>query len=206
MANVRTYIDGFNLYHAIAALKDNTLKWLNLVELSKGLARQGDNLEQVHFFTAILNWDHKKQQRHRNYIAALRATGVFVHEGEFKTNDRKCWAMDRFCSVREEKQTDVAIAVKMVADAMNGGLERAILVTADTDQIPTVKLVEQMLGIPVAVRFPPNRASNARDLGNQVADKREISVGLLRACRFPKDVHDASGKKVASMPSLYENP
>lgn len=203
MATIRAYIDGFNLYHAIDAIGNHRLKWINLIQLSRSLIRQDDILDEVHFFTAILNWNHQKQQRHRNYLAALTAIGVKIHEGNFKKANKKCWQMDRFCSMREEKQTDVAIAVKMVADAVESKFEKALLITADSDQIPTVRYVQQTLGKPVLLRFPPNRKSHSRDLGNYTSDRREITVGLINSCRLPRNIYDASGQHVASMPALY---
>jgi hypothetical protein len=39
MPRVITYIDGFNLYHAVDDLKDQSLKWLDLWALSASLLR-----------------------------------------------------------------------------------------------------------------------------------------------------------------------
>ena len=53
MPVVRVYIDGFNLYHAIEKTERIELKWLNLWNLSRGLLRPGEDLDEVHFFTAV---------------------------------------------------------------------------------------------------------------------------------------------------------
>jgi len=37
---VSVYVDGFNLYHAIDDLKNNTLKWLNLALLGQNLLQK----------------------------------------------------------------------------------------------------------------------------------------------------------------------
>jgi hypothetical protein len=108
------YIDAFNMYHAIDALGDNTLKWINMLHLSETFLWPGERLDRVNFFTAVLNWDYEKQQRHRNYLAALRAVNVVVHEANFKTSSRICPEFGHRCKFKEEEQTDVAMAVTLV--------------------------------------------------------------------------------------------
>ena len=72
MLNVIVYIDGFNLYHAIADLGIQRLKWINLWDLSKSFLREGESLSAVNFYTAVLNWDPEKQKRHQNFIKAQK--------------------------------------------------------------------------------------------------------------------------------------
>jgi uncharacterized LabA/DUF88 family protein len=200
---VRVYIDAFNMYHAIDALGDHTLKWVNLRRLSEGFLRPGEVLTEVNFFTAVLNWNQEKQRRHRNYIAALEAVGVRIHEANFKAATRICPQFGHQCKFREEKQTDVAIAVKLVSDALSGEVDRAILVTADSDQIPAARLVKSLPGVTLSLVFPPNRASHARELGAIIPDRRELTEGRLRNCPLPRTVFDSNGKPVAHMPALY---
>jgi hypothetical protein len=200
---VCVYIDAFNMYHAIDALGDHTLKWVNLRKLSEGFLRPGEVLSDVHFFTAVLNWNHEKQLRHRNYLAALRAVGVTVHEANFKTAIRVCPRFSHKCKFREEQQTDVAIAVKLVADALLGVIDRAILVTADSDQIPAARFVQNLPNVSLSLVFPPDRKSHARELGSIIPDRLELTEGRLRNCPLPRTVFDSTGKPVARMPAMY---
>ena len=94
---VRVYIDGFNLYHAIASLNIPDLKWLNFWALSQSFLRQGEILDEVNLFTAVLTWNHDKQQRHVNFLKACRAVGVRVHEANFKQSHRLCTEKERRC-------------------------------------------------------------------------------------------------------------
>ena len=203
---VRVYIDGFKLYHAICTFHDDRLKWINFFKLSESFLRQGERLDQVNFFTAVLNWNHEKQKRHRNFLEACKAVGVNVHEATFKQSTRFCADMDRHCRFYEEKQTDVGIAVRLVADALQRRFERAILITADSDQIPTARFVANLDHCSLSLRYPPGRQTHARDLGNIVRDRKEISVGHLRTCQLPRDVRDRSGRVRATMPALYRRP
>src|SRR5215217_4061939 len=110
---MNVYVDGFNLYHAIEALDDHRLKWINLKELGRSFVKPGEELNRVIFFTAVLTWNKDKQQRHKIFIAAQKAIGVDVVESNFRKMSRHCRIMDRYCARHEEKQTDVAIAATM---------------------------------------------------------------------------------------------
>ena len=200
---VRVYIDGFNLYHAIAGLKDQRLKWLNFWKLSEALLRDGEILHQVNFFTAVLTWNRGKQRRHVNFLHACRAVGVTVHEANFKQAHKLCLTYSRQCQFFEEKQTDVAIAVTMVSDALAGRVDRAILITADSDQVPTAKFMAQIPAIKLTLVFPPGRKATARELSKIVLDRHELSAGRLLTCQLPRNVCDRRGKVVATMPALY---
>lgn len=199
--HVRAYIDGFNLYHAIADLNRPVLKWLNQAKLCQSLLETGETLDQANFFTAVWFFDRDKQQRHVNYLAALRATGVEVHEGNFKRSSKFCHDYQRYCRFREEKQTDVSIAIRLVRDALEKKIDTAMLITADTDQIPTVELV-QGLGVPVRIILPPGRASEAKDLAKRAAECRELSWEHLSAYPLPRSVK-SGGRTVATMPASY---
>jgi uncharacterized LabA/DUF88 family protein len=201
---VRVYIDGFNVYHAIDALQRPKLKWLNHRRLAESFVRSGERLDEVHFFTAVLRWDQAKQQRHVNYLAALRAVGVQIHESRFAKVDRRCRAFGKVCAFHEEKQTDVGIAVKMVTDAMAGKVDRLVLLTADSDQIPTAKFIKSLPKVSLTLIYPPNRGSHARELGNHIPDRYELTAGRLGTCIFPRTVKDASGKAVAFRPAAYD--
>lgn len=200
---VRFYIDGFNLYHAIEKLNKPRLKWLSIRALCQTFLCNNEILDEINFFTAIWKYDQAKQRRHENYLAALRATDIKVHEGHFKRPDKYCYTQNRYCRFREEKQTDVAIAVKLVGDAIARHMGRAVLLTADSDQIPVAKFVNGLDQIRLSLVYPPGRAKQARELGNYIPDRREITEGILRACPLPRTVHDADGNPVAFMPVIY---
>jgi uncharacterized LabA/DUF88 family protein len=132
---VNVYVDGFNLYHAIETLGDHRLKWINLWSLGFSFIRPRETLNRVVYFTARLTWNEEKQQRHAIYIAAQKACGVEVVESNFRKAFKHCKSGNRYCHRYEEKQTDVAIAVSVLTDALKDDFRRAILITADSDQV-----------------------------------------------------------------------
>jgi uncharacterized LabA/DUF88 family protein len=203
-SKLMVYIDGFNLYHAIDALNINYLKWLNLQTLARGYVKPGEELVATYFFTAVLKWNPDKTARHKTFIKALRAVGVEVIESNFKKSKRHCRATDRYCDFYEEKQTDVAFAVTLVRDAFLHRFDRAILITADSDQIPAVRLIKETFPEKrLTLVAPPGRLASARDLGNHISDRSELSAGRLATCLLPRDVLSPTGAKIVTMPTAY---
>lgn len=202
---VCVYVDGFNLYHAVAVMNDQRLKWLNFHSLAESFLRPNESLVRVYFFTAILKWDPPKQIRHKNFIAAQADVGVEIVEANFKRVRKHCHAMQQWCKHYEEKQTDVAIATTLLEDAISGDVDRAILITADSDQVPLVKSIRRLFPrIRITLSAPPGRADLARELGGVVHERKPLTLGRLHAHRLPRDVKNAKGKTVASMPALYQ--
>lgn len=204
MTIVRVYVDGFNVYHAIEKQGDPRLKWLNYWQLAQSLLRKGETLDDVNFFTAVWRFETLKQKRHENFIAALEAYGVKVHQGEFAKPNKWCATHERYCKFREEKQTDVGIAVKMLLDASDGQQQRMILVTADSDQIPTAKALNGMGHVSLTLAFPPGRSKEARELGMLIPDRFELKKQRLLTNQLPRNV-ERDGKVVATMPALYRH-
>ena len=96
------YIDGFNLYHAIDDLgkfdprRPNVrpnpkphLKWLNLWSLCQGLARPGEAIVEVNYFSAYAGWLQGAQKRHFEYVKALEHVGVNCVMGHFKSKPER---------------------------------------------------------------------------------------------------------------------
>lgn len=202
MTLLRIYIDGFNLYHAIDKLGEPELKWINFQTVAKALIRPGETLDTIHFFTAVWPYESTKQKRHENFIAAQEAYGVKVHRGKFSKPRRWCEKHERNCPFREEKQTDVAIALRMLGDALDGSDQRMILVTADSDQIPTATAIALLDNVKLTLAFPPGRSGEARELGNHIPDRFELTRQRLLTSKLPRTVMH-NGRAVAHMPSHY---
>lgn len=205
---VNAYIDGFNLYHALDSLNDDRVKWLDLMKLVTSLLREGETVGRVYYFTAVVTWDQGKRQRHTAYLKALRAVGVDVVESNFKKQPRYCFQNDRVCKFREEKKTDVAIAVSMLTDAFRKTCARSMLITSDSDQVPTVNAVRRANpDMVITLLLPPGESSGkARELSDlfNAKNRKELKKGLLERCLLPKDVYNKGGKREAIRPSKYD--
>lgn len=182
MRSAIVYIDGFNLYHAIDSLGNPSLKWLDLRALAESILRKDEVLREVKYFTAYATWRPDSYSKHRSYVAALEARGVNVILGQFKEKPRHCASCKHRWIGHEEKETDVQIAVHMVADAMSNLVDRVVLISADTDLAPPIKMIAQVRPqCEVFVAAPPKRLAKCRSLG----PKLEITAGRLRKCLLP---------------------
>ena len=182
MRSAIVYIDGFNLYHAIDALREPELKWLDLRALAESILRKDEVLREVKYFTAFATWRPDSFTKHRAYVSALEARGVHVILGQFKEKPRHCASCKYRWTGHEEKETDVQIAVHMVADAVTGSADRIVLISADTDLSPPIKMIASLRPeCEVFVAAPPKRLSKCRSLG----PKLEITAGRLRRCLLP---------------------
>lgn len=148
MARISCYIDGFNVYHAIddenraeRGAKSH-MKWLNLFSLMKEFTDPAVHVvETVNFFTAYPTWNPQKTERHKNYSAALKHAGATIIEGRFKTKTCFCKNCRTSYGGREEKESDVNIAMHLINDAHLNAFDEAFLVTNDSDLLGPVRLI-----------------------------------------------------------------
>ena len=197
---VTCYIDGFNLYHAIDALGEEHLKWLDLWSLSASLLRRDESLDSVHYFTAYATWLRAEYARHRAYVAALQSRNVTVHLANFKKKPRKCNACGASWITHEEKETDVHIAARLVLDASRDIFDRAILITADSDLVPPIEICRrEWPGKEFFVAAPPKRWWRVRAIRAGL----ELTKGRLAKHLLPAELKDGDGKLVAQRPREY---
>lgn len=196
------YVDGFNLYHAIDELKDDSLKWLCLRRLSESMLRDGEDLKSVKYFSAYAKWLPDAYSRHRAYVQALQAEGVQFVEGTFKKKALKCRTCKAQYWTHEEKETDVNIAIHLVRDTLQGVFDRAIIVSADTDMRSAIEMAKKLSGTKkIDVVAPPGRRARSRAL----APLFEITQGRLKKCRL-KDTYNLGNGKCATVPVKYRLP
>jgi uncharacterized LabA/DUF88 family protein len=197
IVRVLAFIDGFNLYHALdrydrganTAEKERyrKYKWLDLTSLvRKFILPRTETLVGVEYFTAYPDWDAGKLARHRTYVSAQIKLGVHVTFGEFKQRTVRCRAVCRQeFYTREEKQTDVNIAVAMLGFASR--YDKLILVTADSDQVPALKLLKATYPQKVLASLPPvgRRSNELRQVSHQSLTMTETH---LIQCQLPSSI------------------
>jgi hypothetical protein len=188
------FIDGFNFYHAIDYFPHSEdhgcyhkYKWLCYRTLmSRFLHPEVEELGKVLFFTSFPNWPYSeaKRVRHETYVSALKICGVETVKGEFKTKQIECKATcKRIFEGREEKQTDVNIATSMIERANEYDI--AMLVTADSDQVPTIRLLKKLHPEKTIYIVPPiGRNSKelvkaARKGSRKIMEEADLAASLL---------------------------
>jgi len=92
----------------------------------------------------------------------------------------------------EEKMTDVNIATEMLTDAFEDKFDTALLVTADSDLVPTIRALKRLFPTKqIVVFFPPGRYSAQLKI---VADRQlTIGRGTLAKSQFPDRIIKADG-------------
>ncbi len=191
-------IDGFNLYHSLERFdggKDDAdraryqkYKWLCLTSLVKRfVAPKTEELVSVEYFTTLPTWDDAKKLRHQTYISAQKLMGVNVTLGEFKRKTVPCRAAcKQEFEINVEKQTDVNIALAM--NGLSEQYDKLLLLTADSDQVPTINLLKKMHpNKQVAVIVPVGR--KAKELKNACEGNAfKITEDHLSQCQLPNPI------------------
>lgn len=193
------YVDGFNLYHAIVRLGCPRLKAVNIWDLAKSLLRDEERLEGVEYFSAYAKWLPNAYRRHQVYVRALKETGVTVSMAHFKEKSMRCKKCNNTWISREEKESDVRLALAVLGGAIDDRYDRAIIVSADSDLVPAVKSVRKRdLGKEVLIAAPPGRRKIARDLAAAANGSIiEVSQNRLAEHLFPEDEMPREWRAVA---------
>lgn len=208
MNRVTFLIDGFNLYHSVVqasfdlGLKGKGTRWLNVWSLcSSYLHAIGGNaqIKQVYYFSAFAT--HREHvspdtvQRHKEYIECLRETGVVPEMGRFKKKQGRCYHCNRQLEHHEEKETDVAIATKLLEVALLKQCDTAVIVTGDTDVAPSVRTTQRLFPtFQIHFLFPYQRKNK------ELADLASRSFNIKRETyvrhQFPNPVVLSDGRQV----------
>jgi len=211
LARISCYIDGFNVYHAIddanRAVRGakSHLKWLNLFSLMAEFTDPNvHTVDSVKFFTAYPTWNQPKTDRHKNYTAALTHAGVTVIEGQFKPKTCYCKNCKTNYKAREEKESDVNIAMHLINDAHLDQFDQAFLVTNDSDLLGPVRLLRNtFLNKKIKVIAPPFRR-HSKELW-AAADKRgQILEEHMERNLLPDSATDAAGNELFRRPLDYD--
>lgn len=199
------YIDGFNLYHAIADLNQPHLKWVDLRALSIRIIRKDEQLVRVVWCTATNKKHHQKMLRWREYRKALEAVGVTCMEGHFTEEPRNCPEGHRYFHPTE-KEGDVNVAICLVSDGHLGMYDVAYLVTPDSDQLATVKLMRSRMPEKQIISVAPPKRSHSKAIIDLASDTRVIHQAVIENCLFSGPAIIVDGALVARRPEQYAPP
>jgi hypothetical protein len=189
------YVDGYNLFHALKEMKWKKYYWLDLYSFCSKLLSDLQILTLVRYFTSRAINDPHGQKRQNTYIEALETSKyIDIQYGKFTSDDWGCDVCGKITKIHHEKQTDVNMAVALICDAQDDRFDDAILITADSDQVPTVRYVKNTYPDKrIIVAFPPGRHS--KDLEPPIATKN-VHLGrqeLFAKSQFPETVTSKTG-------------
>jgi uncharacterized LabA/DUF88 family protein len=155
---VIVYVDGFNFFYGLKELNWKRYYWLDIVKLFETFMRPDQELVAVKYFSAR-PFDTGKHKRQDAFFQANRENPKFkLILGKYFKKEMKCFKCNNIIHTYEEKETDVRIATQIVVDAYQKNYEIAIIVSADSDMIPVIELVQETQQ-KVFIYFPPNKFS-----------------------------------------------
>ncbi len=221
---VVVFIDGFNLYHAIAknpSLKQ--FKWYNLRKLADQFIDPSKQcITEVFYFSAYCHWNNDKVARHKIYISFLKRFGVSTILGNFSQVEKTFLGKKmRILSINpfflkwlqflfpiriryqtfEEKQTDVNIAVKIVEYGFRDFYDHVFLISGDSDLVSAVKTIKKRFPEKLFTSILPPKSKGK--IIQKVCDyATQITVEDLRNSQLPKQINTAQG--VLKKPKNYK--
>lgn len=203
MATVIAYVDGFNLYHGLHDKYRRRYLWLDL-ELLVRRIRPHDRLIAVRYFTAMVRDDKPALARQRTYLEALTAHSSLVQVvlGRYQSKNISCRQCGSSWTSYEEKETDVNIAVSLVADAAAGASDLALIVSADSDLCPAIRTARSLnprRGM-IAV-FPPRRSSF--EIRSLIRGAFTVAAADLRNSLLPDTVRGPAAGQIYKRPGKW---
>jgi len=202
------YIDGYNFYYAIKKKlppEELHLGWCDFGKLARGIIGERGTLVRIKYFTAPvgelgkttgeLGGERGRQAQWLRAVATIRSLeiikGFHIRDDPGDESIRQRY--------RSEKETDVNIAIALILDAAGRLYDRAILVTGDYDQMPTVGAVTQEMGKSVEVWLPPGREKGRwREFdGAKQVRVDSITTAMLEQSLLPPRIHHPDGDIVA---------
>ena len=200
------YFDGFNVYHAVSALRAPHLKWMSYVRLAGMLARRDETVEFVKVFTALPHHVPHSIQRFRGFRAATEAEGAQCVMGDFKKKWTKCKKCKQDFMGFEEKQTDVSIAIHLLADCVDAKMDVAYVVSTDSDFIPAIEMiVNRGCPIEIVTVATPGRV-HCKEMLALSQRKALVTRRMVESCLLPERVVRRDGTLAATRPAEYDPP
>ena len=204
---VRVYIDGFNLYYGVPL--QYGIKWVDIKALMARLLLQKNSsyrVEKIFLFSSKVLGE-EDEQRQSNYFGAIKyhSPDIEIRLGGFKTAHKygkNSQGKTVRVRVREEKETDVNIACRIVDDAHTSAgkdFDICCLVSNDGDLAEALRVKERLQQKTILIFPRAERSSHEqrriactsprlKELVPQVDRIYVIKEQDLIACQLPPKV------------------
>lgn len=205
------YVDGMNAYYGFYAYQRDKCtpadKWLDWRSLGDRLVGADSTLHHIHYFTAYRHRtgpDPDQNLRQVLYFRALETIpGFTLHQGKHIPVSRRGtlskplaralgWPPSDPITVNtfEEKGSDVNLAVRLVDDAWRGEIDRAVVMSNDTDLLEAIRVARRHIRVDVVSPQP----TLAKELRKAAEYSWCLDVTMLRECRLeiPRQARDGT--------------
>lgn len=186
---VTFYIDGFNFYFGLKRTKKvdpawRAFYWIDIVKLCESFLGNNQMLEKVIYFTAspLSPQKNSRQSAFLNANKLINGDRFEIVRGKYLDKHIICPYCKGDISRPEEKKTDVNISIRMVEDCVMDATDIVALVSADSDLVPPIELIQRLFPeTGIKVYFPPSNFSN--DLKDNLIHHRSKPVLMLKNIR-----------------------
>ena len=163
--------------------------WLNLHTFIYSFLPKEYDLVKIHYFTATVRDNPDSKKRQQLYWKALETIPHLErHLGRQISDGHGGYV---------EKQSDVNLALQMYCDALEEKSQSLVLVSGDSDQVPTIKRIHNLTkGIEFFAIFPPYRFS--QDIADIIPRTYKVREPSLRANQFPDTI------KIDNIPDIIK--
>lgn len=199
-------IDGFNIYHSLVDagkhLRGASTKWLNLHSLCASYLHvigKDAQIEKIYYFSALATHlatiAPEKVEKHKTFIHALQETGIIIELARFKPKKVWCNNCNSHILKHEEKESDVAIASKLLEVLITDECDSVVLITGDTDIAPAVRTSQKLFPEKsIIFGFPYKRRNN--ELVKLASKHFKISKENIIKHQFPDPLILSNGEKI----------
>lgn len=155
---VNVYIDGFNFYYGLKQKGWKKYYWLDIVKFFECFMKEGQILNKIYYCTAVPT-NNGQKRRQSEFFKANKLNPKFeLVYGKFLEKTVRYGGVEY--KTFEEKQTDINIAINLIRNIHNDSCDTSIVVSADSDLVPAIKLAKEINPKhKIFFYFPPERHS-----------------------------------------------
>ena len=162
---VIVYVDGYNFYYGLknGGQSWRLVYWLDVVSFFERMMLSNQELVKVNYFSARPVDDPQAYNNQNDFFEANGKNPRFkLHLGRYKKSKLKCQNCGFKNKMYEEKETDVRVATSMLSDVFTNRCDVTVVVSADSDMIPSVEIIKRVAPNHRVLAFvPPNQRSYA---------------------------------------------
>lgn len=193
MQRINVYVDGFNFYYGLKSKEWKKYYWLDIVSFFDSFIQPHQKLENVYYCTALPHNEGKKERQDLLFSANKLNARFNLILGKFVKKRVRFGGKEY--NTFEEKQTDVNIAVEMIRNVVQDKCDASVVVSADSDLIPPIRLIRELnVEHKIYCHFPPKRHS---------ADLQHTADGLIRLERYEPRFRNAILPEEIRLPNGY---
>ncbi len=157
---VIVYVDGFNFYYGLKAKHWKKFYWLDVVKFFESMLSANQELVEVNYFSARPHNPCAARKQDLFFNANKRNPKFHLILGKYLKKDLPCPNCGGIIHTFEEKETDVRVATQMINDVYKKRCDITIIVSADSDMVPSVELIRDIAPAhKIFAYFPPLKHS-----------------------------------------------